>query len=556
MNPHHNSNQNPASTPAVQQQANSVVNPQIFNGNVGGLFPNNMPVAAQPCFMNFPGQAFPFQNINGHFPNGINGFIPQQSQFNPSQQQQNQFFAHNSMNPTAFHQNVGLQGQQVLLQNTIQNICQLLQLQNPNYTQCLPANIPMFQNQMVNVTNPQNPGFSVNQQFGTPSSKGPVQHANNGSQNMGQQVQGNLFLPGASGPVVQMQQQHATLTNFQNQIPQGMGPQNHNMFTNQMFAMANLNNTMQNVNQGQPGIVSPMMDANASRQIINTGETHNSSPTLTNLEKNVPTNVNGRWIESQHKNFTGHKTYDASHKGSKSHKHVKEKFGIYKGNMSKDGDNNLAADSVSQNSTKFEKKIPTLTYTDQEIKEWCEARKRNHPANGAVLKKYKKENKPSDNVTNQEAMLRRQQLKEILDKQAELGCEVADIPASYLSGFDKQNPKHDRQQQNKRGKFQNKRKTSFQDRMAKRAKRPRDQKANDYKPKREPSLLHKLLSEDIKRDKNHLLQVFRFITANSFFNEEALRFPSVIVRETNDADEKITCSVVKAEEEEEGEIID
>ncbi|KAL8216239.1 hypothetical protein R6Q57_023076 [Mikania cordata] len=456
MNPHQNSNQIPASNSAVLQQVNPVINQPMFNGN-------NMPVASPLCFMNFPTQPFQLQNT---LPNGIGGFNPLlANQFNPSQAQ---FFAHNPMNPTAYHQNVGLSGQQVLLQNTIQNICQLLQLQNPNYTQCLPGNVPMFQNQIVNAMNPQNP---VNHQFPMSSFNSP--------QSL---VQGNLLSPGASGPVQiqQPQNHHATLTNSQG---------NH---------------------------------------------------------KIVPTNVNGVWVESQHKNFKGHKTYDASHKGSKSHKHVKEKFGIYKGNTSKaKGGDNLAADSVSQNSTNFEKKVPSLTYTEQEIKAWREARKKNYPTNGTVLKKQKKDQTLSDG-TNQEAMLRCQQLKEILAKQAELGCEVADIPASYLLGSNKQNRRE--KQHYKRGKFHNKRGTSFQDRIGKKA-RP-----NGQKPNHQPSLLQKLLTQDIKSDKNRLLQVLRFITANSFLTAESLRFPAVTVRETH-VDGVATFSAYKAEEEE-GEIID
>ncbi|XP_021981897.1 uncharacterized protein LOC110877967 isoform X1 [Helianthus annuus] len=496
MNPHNNSNQNPASTSGVEQ----VMNQQMFSCN--------MPVVAPP---------FPMQTATGPFPNSIRGFTPQQNLIP---------FPVNQFNP--------VQQQQVLVQNTIQNIYQLLQLQNSNYAQCPPGSFPVFQN----------PGFPMNQQF-----------VMAGPQTIGQQLQGNPFLPAASGSV----QPH----NFQNQIPQGVGPQNPNLFPNQMFGIPSLNGPLQNVNQGQPGFVSP-------RQILNTGQTHNPSPTPKNFEdnhKSGPTNVNGGWTEGQHKKFTGHKTYDPSQKGSKIHKHAKQKFGSYKGNMNKaEGGSNLEVDSVSRNFTNFEKRVPSLTYTEQEIKVWREARKKNYPTNGAVLEKHKKEETLSD-VTNQDAVLRRQQLKEILTKQAELGCEVAEIPVSYLSSPDKQNPrerKRERQQRYKKGKFNNKRRTSFQDadRMTKKT-RPGDEdsfKGNHQtkQNKREPSLLQKLLTRDVKRDKTHLLQVLRFMTANSFFTTESLKFPPVVVRETNVDVPSIetTCSVVKGEEEEEGEIID
>ncbi|XP_024978689.1 putative uncharacterized protein DDB_G0286901 isoform X2 [Cynara cardunculus var. scolymus] len=596
MNPHHNSNQNPAAASAVQQ-VNSVINQQLCNGNAGGLYPNTRPIVAPSGFMNFPNQPFPLQNTMGQFPNGIGGFNPQQNfnpfpvnQFNPSQQQQGQFFAHNSMNPNAYNQNVGLPNEQVILQNTIQNICQLLQLQNRDYTQCPPVNFPMFQNQIANVMGHQNPGFHANQQFGLSNANGPVQHANQGQQrfvspmdgnvskqlpNMGQQLQGNPFLPHAPGSV-QTQQALATVTNFQ--IAQGMGPQNHSYPQNQLFGMANSNGPGQPVNQGQQRFVAPMMDVNASRQIASTGQQgslllphpsasvqkQNPCPTLANFEDNhgnIPANGNAKWTESQRKNFTGHKRNDLSHKGFKSQfqhaKHVKEKFGTYNGNTNKEGNNNAAVNSGPRNSTNqihSEKKY-CVKYTEQEVKQWREARKKHYPSSANVEKKCKKEQALSD-VTNQGAMLRRQQLKEILTKQAELGCEVADIPSYYLSVSEKQIPrgkKHEREQYKKGKKFRNKRGTQLEDDDDRITKKTRPGGQDPHKPKqREPSLLQKLLTRDIKRDKTHLLQVFRFIAANSFFTgerHESLRFPSVIVRETNaDVASETTSSVCNVSE--------
>lgn len=67
---------------------------------------------------------------------------------------------------------------------------------------------------------------------------------------------------------------------FQNQIVQGVGPQNNNFPTNQLFGMANLNGPLQLINQGQQRFPSPIMDVNASRQLVHVGQTHNP----TNLE--------------------------------------------------------------------------------------------------------------------------------------------------------------------------------------------------------------------------------------------------------------------------------
>lgn len=565
MNSHHNPNQNPATASAVHQ-VNS--NQQACNGNAGGLFPNNRPIVAPGSFMNYLNQPFPLQNTTPQFPMGIAAFNPQQNfnpfpvnQFNPSQQQQQgQFFANNSMNRPVYNQNVGLPNQQVIMQNTIQNIYQLLQLQNSNYPQCPPGNFPMFQNQIPNVMNHQTPGFLPNQQFVMPNFNGPLQHHNQGQQmpNMGQQLQGNPFLPLAPGSVQPQQSQNLLPTphNLQNQI----APQNHNFL---------MNGPLQHANQGQQGFVPPLMDVNASRQIVNMGQQQGNSllpqnpcPTVTNFQEkhgNMP----------QHKNFTGDKKNDSSYKGFNSQFHH-AKHG-YNGNMNKEGKNNAAVNSGPRNSNFEKRKVPTLNYTEQEIKQWREARKKHYPTNLC-----KKEETLSD-VTNQESILRRQQLKEILAKQAELGCEVAEIPSNYLSSPQKQNPKIEKfeKERFKKGKFHNKRGTQFNDnRIIKKTRQENQdyQSKNPNNPKeRDPSLLQKLLTRDIKRDQNHLLQVFRFMAVNAFFSgdpDESLRFPSVIVREMGvevageppcsvlEGGEKAVEKVDVVSDEEEGEIFD
>lgn len=149
-----------------------------------------------------------------------------------------------------------------------------------------------------------------------------------------------------------------------------------------------------------------------------------------------------------------------------------------------------------------------------------------------------------------------QQLKEVLVKQAELGCEVAEIPSHYLSDSEKQvhgadqnrpafNKKGRSRRSNKRGRHENDRfgkkrrpsnnpaNTNDQS-VSKQMQRTRNNDASTVQ-KREPTLLQKLLSADIRRDRDRLLQVFRFMVMNSFFNgqpEKPLMFPKVIVKET------------------------
>ncbi|GFQ01455.1 hypothetical protein PHJA_002289400 [Phtheirospermum japonicum] len=161
------------------------------------------------------------------------------------------------------------------------------------------------------------------------------------------------------------------------------------------------------------------------------------------------------------------------------------------------------------------------------------------------------------------------QLKEILAKQAELGCEVAEVPAYYLSDSElqtegrQQNRKEFGKQENFLSKFDRNSKVHQYDRFSKRQRSDNRDPANMQKQyvrfnkkqrlsngctsdhrtdnnKREPSLLKKLLSSDFKRDKRHLLQVFRFMVTNSFFEnrpEKSLKFPRVIVTESGDESE-------------------
>ena len=167
-----------------------------------------------------------------------------------------------------------------------------------------------------------------------------------------------------------------------------------------------------------------------------------------------------------------------------------------------------------------------------------------------------------------------QQLKEILAKQAELGVEVAEIPPEYMLDSEKlgvevaetplsylldseklgveaaEIPPHhlldsekqehgredNRRSLTKKGRFWNK-----HDRRGRYKRKGRsDMQLGLENEDRKPTLLEKLLGADIKRDKHRLLQVFRFMVANSFFkdwSDEPLKFPSVVVKEDGCKDE-------------------
>ncbi|WOL16198.1 hypothetical protein Cni_G24980 [Canna indica] len=199
------------------------------------------------------------------------------------------------------------------------------------------------------------------------------------------------------------------------------------------------------------------------------------------------------------------------------------------------------------------RRCPPVNYTENEIHQWIEARRKNYPTKANIEKKSTK-SRANNEDADSDAKLRRQQLKEVLAKQAELGVEVAEIPPGYLSQSENQ---ADGEENNSRGpntnnhfsNKHNKRGRHGQEKwQSKRSKLRNDSSAVPAPiiKSREPTLLQKLLSSDIKRDNSKLLQVFRFMSLNSFFEhwpDKPLEFPSVTVKdmqsENGTADEKV-----------------
>lgn len=135
-----------------------------------------------------------------------------------------------------------------------------------------------------------------------------------------------------------------------------------------------------------------------------------------------------------------------------------------------------------------------------------------------------------------------QQLREVLAKQRELGVEVAEVPSHYLSNpVEEVSGDNSGQFQNKDGKKgrfgHSKRKYGEKNKFNKKQKfQDQDSSQESSVTTRKPTLLEKLLSADIKRDKIQLLQVLRFVVMNSYFNEspeDPLKFPLVMVEETD-----------------------
>ncbi|KAL8028734.1 hypothetical protein ABFX02_14G179900 [Erythranthe guttata] len=432
---------------------------------------------------------------------------------------------------------------------------------------------PQFQMGMLN--NPQlgmppfnNPNAYFPQPQFFPFPQGPMQNLN--ANNLAQLLVQNAvnlpqFLPNGQMGVPNLMQNVNQLLHMQ---MANSGLQNPRPFGNGQLGMGMPNgNGLNNMNQNA-----------AATNVLNSPQVQHSqnafSPGAANSQNNAGfvNGVNDRnngWKKSHDKN---HK-HDASQRGfgKKPFQNRQNAQGNFKfnenrgkGNQNAGGKNFNFSNSNEQNHG-VQKRSIALNYTEQEIQQWREERKRNFPSNANIEKKLKvSPTKPE--VTEEVAKIRRQQLKEILAKQAELGCEVAEIPSCYLSDSELQTD--GRQQNNKpfdkrdrfHNKFDKRGKFDQNNRFSKRQRyengdstnlpNQNDQFSNNQRwangptnnPRREnkveQSLLKKLLSSDIKKDKKHLLQVFRFMVMNSFFennlSETPLKFPEVVVRESCD----------------------
>ncbi|KAM4071752.1 hypothetical protein ACJW30_11G082000 [Castanea mollissima] len=492
-------------TKKFQPQFGMNNSPQIqvpFNNSNAHSNPNMRPSINRPGFMNPPLQSShlgmshlgsqPGQSHVGFSPqnkvcnmNLVQGF-PVNGQFcnmaqNPNQANVSQpTFVHNMQNSNQqLNQNMGFPNGQFCMPNMLQNMNQFMPLQMPNSSQVISYGVPIcppymgVPNQAPRATVPQNPTFFANSQFA-------LGHCN-------QQLQGGN-LP--------------ALSNHCSVQPQDTKNYQASVFTG---VQGNL------VNNG--GIDNP----SSNRQ---------DSP-----NKNYTMNPKGGQLQGGFQKSQFHRTKNArrgfpnERKGKGFGKEKAGKFGHVNSN----------------NQARGQKRSLSLTYTTQEIQQWCEARRKNYPSKATVEKKQVQKLADAESIAR-EAKLRREQLKEILAKQAELGVEVAEVPSHYLSDSEKQGHRREENRMpfTKKGRFRNRfdkrGRYEKKDRFAKKQKLA-DKNSSDVSSlnKKKPTLLQKLLSADVRRDKSHLLQIFRFMVMNSFFTDwpdKPLKFPSVIVKES------------------------
>uniref|UniRef100_A0A7N0ZRG9 FMR1-interacting protein 1 conserved domain-containing protein n=1 Tax=Kalanchoe fedtschenkoi TaxID=63787 RepID=A0A7N0ZRG9_KALFE len=197
--------------------------------------------------------------------------------------------------------------------------------------------------------------------------------------------------------------------------------------------------------------------------------------------------------------------------------------------------------SLSNQDSPRQKRSVSLSYTEQEVQQWRDQRRKNHPSRANKDELHEKK-LTGDGSIEKEERIRRQQLKEILAKQAELGVEVADVPAHYLldSGSQPHEGKSNEADLPTKERAQNRRnrngriKSKLQ--FAKRQRITNNESSNRPSTRcREPTLLQKLLSADIKRDRQHLLQVFRFMVMNNYFKnalDKPLVYPVAFIKDT------------------------
>ncbi|XP_022745233.1 uncharacterized protein LOC111295766 isoform X2 [Durio zibethinus] len=472
----------------------------------------------------------------------FNSFPQQPKQFQSSSGVENQ--CSNNINMLMTQPQMGILNPQLPLLNNVgfmNGTNPLLPTQNnhlgfPQFGPIFPNlnNVSMFQQLPGQFNNPlQNPN--------QPNWLNLPQQSNMGLTNGQQRPQQQLFLQNQLQNMGQLL--NVQIPNLSQFVSGGqtMGFLNHTVFPNMQFGFMQPNQMQLQADQSQQNLA----DVNASTPLSAVAAPQG----LGNPSFRRPMGGPGKNSQNLN-NFPGRNVKRDSKWGFQKSKfqqsrfhqadNEKRKFASSNGHKKKGQNNERASKfppSISANSEKEKRRRSfALTYTEQEIQQWREQRKKYYPTKDNIKKKL------SGKVADSEVTeLRSEQLKEILAKQAELGVEVAEIPSHYLLGSEK---KVNRREENsrpatKRGRFEmrhDKRgRFDKRDRFSKKQRSINEESFGGTSfNKRSPTLLQKLLSADIRKDKSRLLQVFRFMVINSFFKdwpEKPLKFPLVVVKD-------------------------
>ncbi|GAB4855210.1 hypothetical protein Ancab_023836 [Ancistrocladus abbreviatus] len=542
--------------------------PNQANGNSNNLLPNAMQIQSQVGFIN-PQISVPFcgpnpnmgntnvpnrpsglMNVpnlqNGQLGNSILGSAP--SMLHPAQSHlgfgpqnfnaapgfpTNGPFGNlgrnlNNLNATQLfgqmlgHSSVSFQNGQSGWQNLVPNIAQYVNMTLPNHSHASSpfGNMVGCANQMAQAMAPQTAAFVTNPQLGLVQANGTLQQSSLAQDNRGFSMMGVNALSQLPSSIQQMQGNLLMQSTSGSSQPQ------------QNAAMSLQGNCGKNVGTHVPA---PKYKQNNSFR--------------RDLKKETP---KGRFQKSQHPhahNVRGNHKFSNQNGGKGIGKHVVRNSGL---------------DNSANPSSGGKRRSLAMHYTEKEVQQWREERRKNYPTKVNIEQKLDRQRNLE--VADSDAKMRRQQLKDILAKQAELGFEVPEIPSHYLSDTEGQvlGREQKRRQSDKRERFQNRftkrRRFDRNERFAEKrelAEKESFSRHNQYKKKqwvenddspntfttlRKPSLLEKLLSADVKKDKTHLLQAFRFMVMNSFFKdwpEKPLKFPEVIVKEARSEGEVV-----------------
>ncbi|KAF8009657.1 hypothetical protein BT93_J0613 [Corymbia citriodora subsp. variegata] len=450
-----------------------------------------LPGLAASGIMNGPNPLLPLQSaqIAMQQLSQFRNMVPNVNQMNLSQPP-GQMLAQNL--PQQLNQNMGLQNLLLCLPNAMANVNQLLLAQQLNPSQFPSSSGFLGSNQGAQALRPQNP-FSV-----AKLQDGCDQQLNQNQRNVISPVMGRSVM--RPSPNASQQQPQSRL------MPDNVHPEK----------FPNL-----------PGLVCHGQQENPNYR----GDMNTSNPNFRN---------------SPRKDFGPRTGRMASQRGShRPHFHDmkdrKRKFEFANGHRGKAGTSSEMAGKSGQlhpaNPPKEQKRALSISYTEQEIQQWREERKRNFPSK-ANVEKQKLTNSRKNEL---DVKIRQEQLKKILAQQAELGVEIAEIPSHYLLDTQKKDESLEENSRpwTKKERFQkNRDKRGHHNRRDRFNKKQRLEATSSTDPpslnKKRTTLLQKLLSKDIKRDNTRLFQVFRFMVTNSFFKhwpEQSLKFPKVVVNE-------------------------
>ncbi|KAL9677073.1 hypothetical protein QQ045_005300 [Rhodiola kirilowii] len=349
-----------------------------------------------------------------------------------------------------------------------------------------------------------------------------------------------------------------------NQVNPGMNPQNPAFFGTTPYGAACSSDGRMNQIMAQPPIEQkelPDAPGQLERNSPLPSNSHSAheGQALENMQSfqgnsaiNGHSNMSNSWKHSPKNNFR-----DRSQIGRwentkfASGANAKRKFDGSRDNENRGGFNRRQKTnnntSLSNQDTPQPKRSISVSYTEQEVQQWRDQRRKNHPSR-ANKDELHKEKLTGEESIERDERLRREQLKEVLAKQAELGVEVADIPAHYLLDSENQEGQKNKGDSNNKDTSRNRRKKQGRNKSrrqsAKRQQISHNESSNGpSSTSREPSLLQKLLSADIKRDKQHLLRVFRFMVINNFLKDafdKPLEYPVALVK-----DAKCEMTIVK-----------